>query len=553
MLSALSAAIFLALAPTVAAMVPREPDRAALAAYVRARLGDADGDAATALAGYHAALHAYPDNDILASRVLRQAIVQGDSRIMLDTARQLDARNHLSSDSRFLLIVDAINRRDLAVARAQLDRLEKESLFGFTSPIIRAWLALDAHAAQPLNELSSPAVDPAFSSYYDEHRALLLLAAGKTDEGISILRPLFNDFGSGRNVRLKLLAANALVMKGRRDDARAILDGDDPLLVTARLRLESGQILARPVLTTSQALADLLLRLASDVNRERVTPMALTLARAGLMADPQLTESRLFTAMLLGSIGQPRLGLGLLPTAQGELFAKPLADARIQLLVKDGHLAEAVKLAASEVNVPDATDSDWTRLADLYTDQEQYSDAASAYAKAIAIVTARDGADKVPWSYYLLHGGALDKAGRWPEAKVQLAEAARRGADQPVALNYLGYAQLERRENLAEAEKLIERAAALRPDDPAIMDSLGWTYFIRGQHDKAIATLERAAMAEPAEPTINEHLGDAYWQVGRRIDARYAWTAALPHADEVQTKRLRAKIDRGVTPETAAP
>lgn len=85
---------------------------------------------------------------------------------------------------------------------------------------------------------------------------------------------------------------------------------------------------------------------------------------------------------------------------------------------------------------------------------------------------------------------------------------------------------------ISKRPKLILRASQLRPKDSAILDySLGWVYYVRGNLPKAIETLERAVQGQPDEPTINEHLGDAYWAAGRRIDARYAWRAALLSAD----------------------
>jgi Flp pilus assembly protein TadD len=93
----------------------------------------------------------------------------------------------------------------------------------------------------------------------------------------------------------------------------------------------------------------------------------------------------------------------------------------------------------------------------------------------------------------------------------------------------------------------------LRPDDPAITDSLGWVYYLRGDVPKAIETLERAVAGEPSEPTINEHLGDAYWTAGRRYEARYAWQAALVYADKEDASRISRKLDTGLTPEVAAP
>ena len=94
-----------------------------------------------------------------------------------------------------------------------------------------------------------------------------------------------------------------------------------------------------------------------------------------------------------------------------------------------------------------------------------------------------------------------------------------------MVLNFLGYSQLERRENLAEAEKMIREANRLQPGDAAITDSLGWAHYVRGDVPRAIELLEQAARGQPADAAIAEHLGDAYYSAGRRFEARYAWRA----------------------------
>jgi Flp pilus assembly protein TadD len=157
------------------------------------------------------------------------------------------------------------------------------------------------------------------------------------------------------------------------------------------------------------------------------------------------------------------------------------------------------------------------------------------------------------WTLWLLRGGALTEAGRWPEGKAALETAYKLAPDQAVVLNYLGYSQLERRENMDEAERLIREASRLEPEDAAITDSLGWALYLRGKLPEAVETLERAARGQPADAAINEHLGDAYYSAGRRFEARYAWRAALLHAEGDIAGRLRAKIDAGLKPEFAAP
>ena len=233
-------------------------------------------------------------------------------------------------------------------------------------------------------------------------------------------------------------------------------------------------------------------------------------------------------------------------------FAAGANDARIKALLATGDKEMALTEAEAAVKAETATSADWVRLGELYGELERFGDSARAYAEAIRTAQP-DSASQPLWTLWLLRGSALDQADQWPEAKAALEEAYKLAPNQPLVLNYLGYAQLERRENLPEAERLIQEASRLQPDDAAITDSLGWTHYIRGNLPKAIELLEAAVAGQPADPAINEHLGDAYYTAGRHYEARYAWEAALLHAEEDAAKRLRAKIETGLTPELASP
>ena len=159
----------------------------------------------------------------------------------------------------------------------------------------------------------------------------------------------------------------------------------------------------------------------------------------------------------------------------------------------------------------------------------------------------------LPWALLLFEGSALEQGKRWDEARAVLEKAAIMAPNEPVILNYLGYAQIERRQNVDAALDLLKKASALKPQDASITDSLGWAKFVTGDVNGAVPVLERAAAGAPGDATINEHLGDALWTAGRRYEARYAWRAAAVFAEGDVANRLAAKAREGLKPEYAAP
>ena len=111
------------------------------------------------------------------------------------------------------------------------------------------------------------------------------------------------------------------------------------------------------------------------------------------------------------------------------------------------------------------------------------------------------------------------------------------------ALNHLGYTWAERGQNIDEAEKLIRRALELHPDNIAIIDSLAWVHFQRGNYAAAVRELEKATAGGGADPVIVEHLGDVYRKVGRDVDADRAYRDAAARTEDADQRRgLERKI-----------
>lgn len=526
----------------------RGEPQSAIRDYVQARAADADGRLAEAARGYAAAMARNPADPMLAQRSYRQAMGAGDRTLALAAARRLDALGALPPDGRLLILSAAVRDRDWKAADAAIEAIAREKAFGFLLPALRAWVALGSGRGDPVAILDAGGGGALGAVYAGEQRAFLLLAGKRTAEAIPALRAQFA-LAAGRQVRLRLAAAATLRSRGKRAEALAMLEDGAPEAAIGRARIVAGKALPGAIDDPASGIAELLVRVAIDMNRERVTPVALSLARTATFLAPDNAESWLVTAELLQAAGRYAAASAALDeVAANDPLAGSARNARLSLLVRQGDHAAALAAAEAVTALPGAGAADWIRVGDVRAALGRSRDAAEAYGRAAALAPAA-----TRWSAWLLQGSALEEAGDWPAAKVVLEQARQAAPDQAVILNLLGYAQLERRQNLDEAQRLIEQASRLRPDDASITDSLGWAYYLRGDAPRAIATLERAVAGDPAQSAINEHLGDAYWSVGRRYEARYAWVAALVGAEVADATRLRAKIDGGWTKAVAAP
>ncbi len=543
----LLAAALIAGASAAAARVDR---RSPSYAYIEARAAAAAGALDRASAGYGAVLASAPDNELVAAQALRHAVAAGDWPLALRAVRVLERRNAVAADSRLVLVAAAFKARDWRAAATQIDGVEHDQLFAFTAPILRAWLAQGSGQGDPLAALPAEDAGGLGAAYVTEHRALLMLAAGRP--GASDLLVRAAAAAGPREARLRIAGASLLERRGDRVGALALLSGDAAPVVAARAAVQARRPLAGAIAGPEDGMAELLVRLSIDLNEQRLTPLAAMIARLATWLAPDSSETWLVAADLVGAQGRPRVAIPLLANVRADDPFQPFAgDARIRLLLDAGDRDAALAAARVNTSAPGARVADWVRLGEVYSAMSRQAEAADALAHALSV--RRDGDGSQPeWTLQLMRGGALDEAGDWPGARTALQQAYRLAPEQPLVLNYLGYGELVRHEQADEAERLIREAHRRAPDNNAITDSLGWALYLRGRLPEAIALLEQAAQGEPADVEINEHLGDAYFAAGRRIEARFAWKAASVYAEGAAATRIAAKLEAGLTPALAA-
>ncbi len=270
---------------------------------------------------------------------------------------------------------------------------------------------------------------------------------------------------------------------------------------------------------------------------------SLLLLRIALDLRPDLTAARLLAADLLALRRQPEAARAVLDGIQAADPLAPMARLRAaELLRRAGDASGALGVLEALARDCPQSPLPLQNEGGILRAENRPAEAVATYSRAIARLPGPPRADD--WALFYERGVARDQAHDSPGAEADLTRALALAPDQPMILNYIGYSRADRGENLSEARRMIEAAARAEPNNGAIVDSLGWVMFRQGDAPGAVRTLERATELTPDDPTINAHLGDAYAAAGRLLEAGYQWQRALAlHPEPDEAAKLRAKIE----------
>lgn len=342
----------------------------------------------------------------------------------------------------------------------------------------------------------------------------------------------------------------------KQDEALELLEAvqgieAEPKLLELRDKLQAGEPIAFDIVQNpSDGISQLLLTFASALAANAdPEPLSLIHARLAVRLAPDLGAARMMVAQLLQSRNQFDLAEKEFEALRQMGEMRPLAElSRIDALSRAGRPDEAesaaLALTAAQPDLPQA----WIALGDLLRQQEKYSQAVPAYEKALSLLA--DAAPEERWFPLYARGIALERAGQFKRAEEDLLAAIEIQPEEPSLLNYLGYSWIDRNENLERGLELIRKAVELSPNDGYILDSLAWAYYRLGRYEEAVSPMEKAVAEMSSDPVVNDHLGDIYWKVGREREAEIQWQRALSleptESGEVDLDRIRAKLERGL-------
>jgi tetratricopeptide (TPR) repeat protein len=337
-----------------------------------------------------------------------------------------------------------------------------------------------------------------------------------------------------------------LARSGQRDEAIRILalpaNSNNPELSAAAQRLQAGQPAVATPLTPARGAAATLYGLAAIYLQQGDRTDGLATLTLALALDPQLDAARLAFAQAQSDLHNTDLAMATLHSVSPQSpYASSARVMEAWALVNNGRSDEGVALAREAADAGDMRAK--RALADIYRNLHRDAEAEPIYSELIAS-TPDD------WHVWFARGAARVGMGRAADGEADMQHALQLSPEQPDVMNYLGYTWVDRGEHVSEGVAMLQRAAALKPNSGPIADSLGWAYYRMRDYQNARDNLEHAVELLPADATLNDHLGDVYWRLNRHTDARYQWQRALTFSP-ADASAIQAKVDHGLPAETA--
>jgi tetratricopeptide (TPR) repeat protein len=537
---------------------PDEVSTSVLGNYLAGRFARATQDTKDAAKFYERALTRDPSNEVLLDQAFQMETMSADWPKAIPLAEQLAATQQSHRMSQFLLGVAAFKNGDYSKAEDHFKAASENPIGELTSAIALGWSRLAAGDADgALSAVDLPKQPDWAQFYLRYHRGLIADLAGRKAVAGAAFEKMFSQ--DSRTLRTSLAYAQHAAHYGDFKLARQIM----------KEQLSKTQGDAHPLAK----------EMLDRINKREKTPLLITSPTEGL-AEVYYGLGEALTGeggVSLGTIYlqlalyvKPDHAFALAALANAQEVAHRYQDAIVTYdkIPQGTPLQSAIDIRkAFNLNSLEKTDEakailerlaakdpkdvrPLEALGNIYRARKEYAQAVTYFTRAIAVL---GKPDKRQWGYYYARGTAYERLKNWPAAEADLKKALAMAPDQPLVLNYLGYSWVDQGKHLKDGMRLIEKAVQLKPDDGYIVDSLGWAHYKRGDFKEAVRYLERAVEIKPEDPTLNDHLGDAFWKVGREREARFQWNQALSLSPEPEdVEKIKTKIERGLDSEGLA-
>ena len=539
--------------PEISAQSQRDAE--AFSTYLSARFAASDHDMPEAAKYYSRALANDPSNSSLLALTFFYVTTSGDFDGAAKYAQQVVAATPDDRVARLTLAVLAFKRQDYASARQQLSQSAKGPFTVLTLSLFDAWAAAALRDTAGIEkDLQALTEQKGAENMAAFHTALLQDYLGKTLPAEAAYKKAMTS--TAPPPRVLEAYGRFLERNGRSADAEALYRGhlgNGGLATVVRpglARIAANQKPESLVRTPADGAAEALFGIAASLTDGQSADVSILYLRMALYLRPDLGLANVLLADRFETLRKHDAAIAIYhaiaPDSPYYRMAQVQAALNEQRLGRsDAAIADLRKMVAAD---PGDSES-WVALGDTYRAADKFADAIAAYdaaEKAIPTPTRRD------WPLFYARAMSKERLKRLDESEADIQIAMKLSPDQPELLNYLGYSWVDRGRKIPEALAMLEKARKLRPYDGYIVDSVGWAYYQLGRYDDAAKTLNAAVLLVPSDPTINDHLGDALWRAGKKISARFQWNHAITFSSNDDEKAvIERKLKNGLSEKPA--
>ena len=464
-----------------------------------------------------------------------------------DTLAKLGATSQMVH---LLNIAKAVKAKNFDTILVQLGS-QKNVGHHLVNGLIRGWaMAGRSQIADAFAQFDKLATDPRLANFGIFHKALLYMAISDYQSASETLENLYASSGQ-TSVRGARIHIQALMMQGDFDKAERLFEktfGSEPSrqLIGLQNDLKVRRKPRKLVVTEpSDGIAEIFFSVAQILSSDENDQYTLAYARLAEYLLKETTQATLLSAQILSNMEQFDLATRSfsLINANDPLYTAAQIG-KADALSQSGKYEKAIEVLQELINIAPDMVTAYQALGDDFRSIKRFDDAVLSYSSALDLMR---GKKTTNWILYYSRGIAYEQLGDWINAEKDFRRALEIKPDQPYVLNYLGYSLVEKQLKLEEALSLIEKAVSLRPDSGYIVDSFGWVLFRLSRFVEAVPHLEKAAKLMPVDPIVNDHLGDVYWAVGRKREARFQWNRALSFdPEDADQARIIKKLEIGL-------
>ena len=451
--------------------------------------------------------------------------------------------------AQYLKVLDSLDSNNFNKTLELLRKVSPNGIDTYILPILQTWAAAGSNQQTGgLQIIKDQAERGVLEPIYDYHSALINEFIGNS-EAAKINYSNIIKKSNNANAQVYLSAAEFF----KRNNNQGLLD--KTIAKLERLKPYSNELFllknsnvspSKKINNVKDGIAEIFLNSAEILFNEGLDRQALIYGQIALYLSPNLDSASYLLGKIFRSINNNERAVKYLKNVKDNssiFYDAKITYAEIIYDIEGTEKSFAIlnklhKLHPENINLSRS-------IAELFYKSENFDKSIEYYDLIFSKI---EKIEFKHWPLFYSSGIALERGKKWERAEKQFLMALKFVPDNPQVLNYLGYSWIDQGININAAMEMIVKAAEQRPSDGYIIDSLGWAFYQIGQYEEAVIKLEKAVELT-SDSIIIDHLGDALFYSGRKIEAVFQWKRALEfEPSEEMTNKIKEKIEGTIIP-----